>query len=130
MKKSAIGLLTLSLIASSSVAQDDESKCCCTTYDVSVCLGKIRKKADADLNRAYEDALGGLKDSPTDIGNLKNAERKWVEYRDAACKAEYGLWGGGSGGPNAFAECVIRITRVRTSDLKNAYLNTGRTANR
>ena len=116
-------LLTFVLIAGSVIAQDDESKCCCSTYDMSLCLGKIHKRVDERLNKTYSDALEEFKDSDTDTVNLKDAERKWLEYRDAACKAEYGLWGGGSGGPNALTMCLIRITRVRTADLKNAYLN-------
>jgi uncharacterized protein YecT (DUF1311 family) len=47
----------------------------------------------------------------------------WISYRDAGCKAEYGLWGGGSGGPNAQTLCLIRLTRQRTVKLKNAYLS-------
>ena len=121
--KSTIFLFTFTLIAGSVIAQDDESKCCCTTYDVSVCLSKIHKKTDAKLNKTYADAIEEFKDSPADMANLRDAEQKWIEYRDAACKAEYGLWGGGSGGPNALSICLIRMTRVHTADLKNAYLN-------
>src|SRR5213075_2500040 len=89
--KSAILFFTFVILTSSAVvAQDEESKCCCTTYDVSVCLGKIQKKLDAELNKTYAEALEELKDSSKDAANLKDAERKWIEYRDAACKAEYG----------------------------------------
>ena len=120
--KHAIVLFVIILTLGPVGAQSDESKCCCTTYDTSVCLSKIHEKVDKELNNTYADALKQTGDSPNDAANLKIAERKWIEFRDAACKAEYNLWGGGSGGPNAHTMCVIRLTRVRTADLKSAYL--------
>jgi len=115
-------LLLLLLVAPFVKSEDDESKCCCTTYGTSVCLSKVRSKLGTELNATYSSTLEEIKDSAADTANLKNAERKWIAYRDATCKAEYGLWGGGSGGPNALAMCIIRVTRTRISDLKNAYL--------
>ena len=114
-------------IGTASIAQDEETKCCCSTYDMSVCLSKVHDKVDADLNTTYQKALdltkrfGGL-----DVENLKDAERKWIDYRDAECKAEYSLWAGGSGGPNARAMCMIRLTRQRAADLKNVYTRMNR----
>jgi uncharacterized protein YecT (DUF1311 family) len=108
-------------------AQDDESKCCCTTYDTSVCLSKIRDKVDAKLNRTYQEALQmTARFGDTDVVNLKEAEKNWITYRDAECKAEYGLWSGGSGGPNAHAMCVIRLTKQRTAELENSYTKMNR----
>jgi len=106
------------------VSQDDEAKCCCTTYDMSVCFSRIHKQVDAALNTTYQGALKAVTASytPQDVQNLKEAERTWMAYRDATCKAEYGLWGGGSGGPNARIICLIRLTRQRTAELENAYL--------
>jgi uncharacterized protein YecT (DUF1311 family) len=102
---------------------DDETQCCCTTYDTSVCLSTILKKVDQQLNNNYQKALTVAKKyTPQDEQNLKTAQRAWTSYRDAACKAEYGLWGGGSGGPNAHAMCIIRLTKERNIDLQNAYL--------
>jgi uncharacterized protein YecT (DUF1311 family) len=122
-------LLWLVAVGSGAEAQDqdEESKCCCTTYDMSVCLSKIHDKIDAELNTTYKTALSMTKKfGGEDVENLKDAERKWIAYRDAACKAEYGLWGGGSGGPNARTICVIRLTRQRIADLKSAYVRLNR----
>jgi len=77
--------------------------------------------------RFYQKALTMTKKfGNQDVENLRVAERKWTLYRDAACKAEYGLWGGGSGGPNALTMCVIRLTKQRTTDLKNVYTRMNR----
>jgi uncharacterized protein YecT (DUF1311 family) len=120
--KTVTVLLLFLWIVPSIRSEADESKCCCTTYDTSVCLSKVRSKVDAELTITYSSALEETKDSTVDMANLKIAERKWIAYRDATCKAEYGLWDGASGGPNGFDICIIRITRIRIFDLKNAYL--------
>ncbi len=39
------------------IAQDEETKCCCTTYDMSVCLSKVHDKVDAELSTTYQKAL-------------------------------------------------------------------------
>ena len=123
-------LVVLSLfigLGTGSIAQDEETKCCCTTYDMSVCLSKVHDKVDAELNTTYQKALSMTKRfGDQDVENLKDAEQKWIAYRDASCKAEYGLWGKGSGGPNAHAMCIIRLTRQRTDDLKSVYTKMNR----
>jgi len=119
--KSLTILVILFIATASSPAQDDETKCCCSTYDTSVCLSKVYKKVDTDLNETYKEALKATvaKYTAKDVHNLKDAEQKWMAYRDAECKAEYGLWGGGTGGPSALTSCLIAITRKRTDELRN-----------
>jgi uncharacterized protein YecT (DUF1311 family) len=125
--KAFCAVLLLAAFGPGAMAQDEEAKCCCTTYDTSVCLSKIRDKIDAKLNTTYQRAVSLTKIfGSEDVENLKDAERKWIAYRDAACKAEYALWEGGSGGPNAHTICVIRLTRQRTSDLKSGYIRLNR----
>ena len=103
-------------------AQEPDEGCEGTTYDVSVCLAQKYKRVDSELNAAYQRALKSAKGyDDKDIQNLKDAERKWIGYRDAACKAEYNLWGRGSGGPNAHTICLIRLARERATHLKDAY---------
>jgi uncharacterized protein YecT (DUF1311 family) len=119
MKVCCALLIMLVLPLASATAQDDETKCCCTTYDTSVCLSKIHDGVDVQLDAAYKAVLEIAKGyTPEDVENFKDAQKKWLVFRDAACKAEYGLWGKGSGGPNAHAMCIIRITRERIADLK------------
>jgi uncharacterized protein YecT (DUF1311 family) len=89
-----------------------------------MCLLRILKKTDAELNQTYRQSMKETAGTytPQDVVKLKNAQRLWIMYRDAACNAEYGLWGGGSGGPAAHSLCLIRITRERITALKAAYL--------
>jgi uncharacterized protein YecT (DUF1311 family) len=120
-----ISLLLLCMaIGSASASENEESKCCCTTYDTSVCLSNVDKKVDAEQSAAYQKALiASQKFGDKAIDDLKDAETQWLAYRDAECKAEYDRWGGGSGGPNARTICKIRITRQRTVELKGRYVH-------
>lgn len=87
------------------------------------CLAKSLKAVDADLNAEYRKAVKVAKDQykPPDVQNLRDAERKWMVYRDAICKAEYGLVGGGTAGPSIQISCLIRITKQRIADLQAEY---------
>jgi uncharacterized protein YecT (DUF1311 family) len=100
------------------------SSCGGSTYDTYVCRSKIYQKADAELNSAYRAALKDVGDnySKRDIENLQDAERAWIAYRDAQCKAQYELFGGGSGGPNEKLGCMIDMTSKRTAEIKRVYL--------
>jgi uncharacterized protein YecT (DUF1311 family) len=121
MKTQFLAIVLLPVICA--MAQDDETKCCCTTYDTSVCLVTVLKNIDTRLHETYEQALkASQRYSDQDVVNLKDAERKWITYKEAACKAEYELWGRVSGGPNAHAMCIIRLTKLRIIDLKSTYL--------
>ncbi len=103
-------------------AQNPEGKCDGTNLEISICLDAAYKAADAELNAAYQQALKrAAQYSGTDVGKLRAAERAWIAYRDADCEAERGLWGRGSGGPNAYAMCRIALTMERTEHLKSGH---------
>jgi uncharacterized protein YecT (DUF1311 family) len=122
--KGAILLLTLLLLPIVSLAQEDET-CEGTTYDISMCMLRILKKVEVELNINYQKALMVARRDYTarDVQNLRIAERRWMAYRDAACNAEFELWGLGSGGPAAHTGCLIKIARQRIMDLKETYLS-------
>ena len=86
---------------------------------MSVCLSTILKRIEADLSDVYQRALKTT--GSRNLKNLKAAQARWIAYRDADCKAEYELFEGGSGGPNAFAACKIGLTRRRIDALVAAY---------
>lgn len=114
--------LALFTLAIPSRAQDES--CDGNTYETAVCLLKVLKKVDAELNTVYQKSLKIAKDpyTPADVANLKDAERKWIAYRDAACNAERGLLGTGTAAPAVHSICLIRITKERIAALKEAYL--------
>ena len=90
-----------------------------TTMDIANGFAKSGKQADTDLNRTYAQILSVL--DTADRQRLQKAEKAWVAYRDAACEAEYALWGGGTGGPPAQLACVDAETRHHLSYLQVSY---------
>jgi uncharacterized protein YecT (DUF1311 family) len=121
MKLAIHSLLILQTLVVPSVAQQES--CEGSTYDIGNCMTRILKKVDIELNAAYQNSLKDAKQyTPGDVQNLKDAERKWIAYRDAACKAERGLWGSGTGAPTAYMGCLVRITEERIAALRKAYM--------
>jgi uncharacterized protein YecT (DUF1311 family) len=107
----------------SAQAQDDETQCCCTTAETNICLVKVQKAVDSQLSEAYQSALKNLHESEQDISNLRDTERKWLAFREAACKAESDLYKGGSIAPQIFGFCVVKLTKRRIADIKDAYFS-------
>ncbi|HET6934674.1 MAG TPA: lysozyme inhibitor LprI family protein [Candidatus Angelobacter sp.] len=90
-----------------------------TTVETTNCYADELKKADAELNKIYKAALADLEGK--DAVKLRKAQRAWMAYRDAQCDAEYGTWGGGSGGPAAHLACLGRLTHQRTAEIRETY---------
>jgi uncharacterized protein YecT (DUF1311 family) len=111
------------LIAISASAEDDEKKCCCSTMETNLCLIRVQKALDATLNETYQLVLNHRKDSGKNASNLRRVERKWLVYREEACKAESDLYKGGSIAPQIFGFCVVKLTKRRIADIKDAYLS-------
>ena len=68
-----------------------------TTVDVSNCFGIASKDADRKLNQVYAQVLSSLQ--AEDQQNLRAAQRLWLQFRDATCRAERSLYGQGTGAP-------------------------------
>jgi uncharacterized protein YecT (DUF1311 family) len=110
------------LAVMSARAQDDETKCCCTTADTNICLVKVEKAVDSKLKETYQAALKKLRDSEAGASKLRDTQRKWLAYRDAACKAESDLYEEGSIAPQIFGFCIVKLTKRRIADIQDAYL--------
>jgi uncharacterized protein YecT (DUF1311 family) len=90
-----------------------------STADMSVCFESAYLTADRELNNFYmriQDVL-----LPDEQAALKEAERLWLQYRDATCNAERALYGGGSGGAPTYFACLAAETKARLSALQRAY---------
>ncbi len=92
-----------------------------TTVGMGFCLRSEADFWDARLNAAYgalmqmetavaaeQKRLGSAALSPALA--LRDMQRAWIGYRDAACEYEYSQWGGGTGAGPASAECAMRLT--------------------
>lgn len=108
-----------------------------TTIGMSFCAWAEAEYWDARLNAAYkalmaahkasdaEDATYGL-DVPSRADALREMQRAWIPYRDAACAYERAQWGGGTGQGPAGAACVLHLTGEQALELEAALAEAGR----
>jgi uncharacterized protein YecT (DUF1311 family) len=117
------------LSAGTVVAQDISAIDCTNTVmqqEMNACAEQDWMDADADLNAAYRAAMAVRKGYDADLAksergaeaNLRNAQRAWITYRDAACAAEGYAMHGGSAEPLLIYGCRARLTEQRAEDLR------------
>lgn len=101
-----------------------------STVGMGYCLNRELGFWDDRLNAAYGDLRAverGIAVEMTDIaarvpdtvGALRDMQRAWIGYRDAACIYEYSTWGGGTGGGPAHAACLMDLTARQTLMLED-----------
>ncbi|MDU8945856.1 lysozyme inhibitor LprI family protein [Rhodophyticola sp. MJ-SS7] len=92
-----------------------------TTVGMGFCFDAERQVWDARLNAAYQALLVreaaaeeemrriGATVPPT-VAPLREMQRAWIPFRDAACHYERAQWGGGTGQGPATAACLMQET--------------------
>jgi uncharacterized protein YecT (DUF1311 family) len=91
-----------------------------TTVGMGFCLGEEYDYWDGRLNAAYgalmameEEVAAELEEldsaAPSPAVALRDMQRAWLPYRDAACAYERSQWGNGTGGGPATVECMMRL---------------------
>ena len=92
-----------------------------TTAAMGGCYERARLDWDDRLNRSYAAAIsaaerveaeareGGWTQPPL-IQPLREMQRAWIPFRDAACAFELAQWGGGTGGGPATGACLAAET--------------------
>src|SRR5262245_53156206 len=88
----AIALVPLAVSAETDIEATCYKACEATTSNIEykACLARAADKADAALNDKYKDFLGAVKNAgkemgqapDTQIGYLKDAQKKWITFRD------------------------------------------------
>ena len=92
-----------------------------STAGMGFCLGAEAGWWDDRLNAAYKAlvvAHTALDAEMADLGSaaprrvpaLRDMQRAWIAFRDAACEYEVTGWGGGTGGGPAWAGCILDMT--------------------
>jgi len=92
---------------------------------LTFCAEQDWMAADADLNAAYAAAQAAMKavdaNLPVSLRGasvaLRDAQRAWIPFRDAACAAEGYQMRGGSAEPMVIYGCRARVTQTRAADL-------------
>ncbi|HAH09119.1 MAG TPA: urease-associated protein [Alphaproteobacteria bacterium] len=101
-----------------------------STADMLQCADQDFQRADKELNAIYAKIMTQLKETYTaeDIKNaggqdpvadLKDAQRKWIAFRDANCRFMGTQMLGGSGQAPITAGCMARMTEDRVKEFKN-----------
>ena len=89
------------------------------TVQLYDCFAAASNRADGELNGVYKQIRGILE--PDDQKRLLEAQRIWLQYRDATCSAARQLYGQGTAGPPAEVACREELTRERVAVLKTTY---------
>ena len=111
-------VLGLAAPAFADPAADDCLNKATTTVEMQACAGAAHKRADAELNRTYQELLG--KQAGRGKTLLKKAERAWIAFRDAHCAFATAGSTGGSIHAQSVAHCKTELTLERTAELRAA----------
>jgi len=122
--------LSLTLFPAIAAAQQVDCANAMAQMEMTYCAEQDWIAADAALNAAYKEAMAVQKrldaDLPADQRGaadfLRQAQRAWVGFRDAACAAEGYQAHGGSMEPMLIYACRARLTAARAEDLRAMVL--------
>jgi len=83
--------------------------------EMSGCFAQAHSSTDKRLNEVYRKVMGTL--PPDSQKALQAAQLLWIQFRDANCEVEHGLYKGGSAAPMVQSACLEALTRQRADDL-------------
>lgn len=84
---------------------------------MSQCASQSAKQEDDELNDVYRQLRKAISGSPQEE-LLIDAQLAWISFRDADCAYAASLFEGGSQEPQVRNDCIARLTRQRTDQLK------------
>lgn len=100
-----------------------------STVGMGICLNKELEFWDGFLNEEYVFARSQARKVDTQNGAdktlehaLRDMQRAWIGFRDAACDFERTQWGEGSGRGPAGVGCMMRMTGEQALFIKNAWI--------
>ncbi len=124
-------------------AQDQGCEKLQSTAEKSECLAQKLLKAEADMNRAFQQALSNYlpsaerdneapKMSKLDleliheadkrtVRSLRQSQARWLAYRESACAAIENMYDGGTIVAEAVPACKIELTQQRTDWLRSHF---------
>jgi uncharacterized protein YecT (DUF1311 family) len=115
----------LLVIPTSAPSQSRENPCWKTAVaqsEMNRCADRDARRADAELNRVYQELLSKNKDNANATRKLRAAQRAWLAFRDAQLQAQYpaedkqGEYG--SIYPMCYAIVATAMTKERTAQLR------------
>lgn len=123
MKYSLAFITVISIYANSTWA-DDSCENPRNTIEMNACAKQKYEEVDKQLNNTYKKLLSAIRaendpkfdgESPKSL--LIKSQRKWVEFRDADCKAKYQIYIGGTIRDVIYFTCLRERTEQRIKEL-------------
>ena len=87
-----------------------------STHEQLACAHKELKYWDTILNNEYKKLYKSL--PKEEKPRLKDAQRKWIQYRDSECTFEAYEMRGGSAEGILRLGCTVHLTKARAKELK------------
>ncbi|MEN0039963.1 MAG: lysozyme inhibitor LprI family protein [Pseudomonadota bacterium] len=124
----ALFLLLSGSIPAAAQSPDIDCSNAVSTVEMKFCAGQDYDLADAELNAIWKKVMAHARSAdkdwlpegaPTRVDLLRDAQRKWIAYRDAACEAEATKFYGGTGQTLILVVCLTNKTNQRTADLRS-----------
>ncbi len=118
MNSSAIVAVALLLLASTAARADDKIDCKSQNLNqmqLDQCAGQDFTASDKNLNTLYHTLM--VKYDAANGALLKDAQRKWLAFRDAECTYETNGTVGGTINPMMDTMCRTRMTNTRIKEL-------------
>ena len=109
--------LLLALWSTSSFALDCQNAV--STPEINECAAAEQKKIEEQLNKTYQDALKRLADDKATRTALVTAQRAWVKFREADCKAVYQRSIGGTIRTVMYLGCMQNRAETRIKELQD-----------
>ncbi|HEX5234180.1 MAG TPA: lysozyme inhibitor LprI family protein [Silvibacterium sp.] len=100
-------------------AKDSPCRKVVITADLANCLWTKWHSEDKELNAYYQSVSQHLHGD--ELTDLRDAENTWISFRQANCKAEKSLYGGGTAVGPVYNACMEATTRHRVAELKTMY---------
>lgn len=88
-----------------------------TQLEMNECADREYRKADAELNRVYQELVRA---SGRTDARLKAAQLAWIKFRDAECDYKASFYEGGSMQPMTYSFCLADVTSERTKQLRES----------
>jgi uncharacterized protein YecT (DUF1311 family) len=108
-----------STIAQHMNAKDSPCQTAGSGADETRCFLSAAEKADVKIGQMLTRIRHVI--NPSEQKDLKIAQDKWAQFREANCSAERGLYDGGSAAPMVYYACLEAAARQRLTDLETIY---------
>jgi uncharacterized protein YecT (DUF1311 family) len=90
-----------------------------TNVEYKYCARLAYEASDRELNQVYRRITSKMPADEKKV--LTTAQLAWIKFRDTNCEAEVYPSRGGSGYGGFLSNCLERVTRARTAELKQQF---------